>query len=249
MILVCGNGQLWLDLYLNYAVPGTTDVCADDQPTPHKQGHLTTWLRGSRINLPAGANATADWLKAANCRRAYDEVITTSTLGPSEIAWWESVLPAIGSNDGAGPTSQVLIYVAGNPFASNVNRFLTAAKANPKVFLGVEGYHQGSIYATMNDLRADELSWKTALLAQNFPMNRVVYGISASDAPQYVGSNPAYCSASTLARDADEEAIVEWMTAGCLHLFVWVPYSTERSRAMAGDAIYRGLRRRYGVAP
>lgn len=247
MILCCGTGEPWQELWPR-TIGGTTDIAADTQPVPFKQGHVRVWLRGSSAALPLGANITADWLKAPGCLRAYDEVVVNS-LSPSDVFWLESVLPAVGSNDGNGPASQVLVFLAGNPWGSYVERVLAAAAGNPKVLLGVEGYHQGAVYASMLDLRAEERAWKDRLVSRN-QMGQAVYGFSVADAPWYAGQNPAYCSSSALARDADEDAITEWLQAGCQHVFAWgLAYSTERSRWMGADAVYRGLRRRYGVSP
>jgi hypothetical protein len=232
------------------AVPFTTSVVADTQPVyPYRYGAYAVWLRGSVVTLPLGANATADWLKAPNALRAFDEVVVNG-LTAGQIAWLESVIPAVGSNDSIGPApSRVLIFVAGNPNAPYVDRLLAAAAANPRVEIGVEGYHQGLLYATYDDLRAEERAWLAKLRARGFPMARAWYGLSNADRPDYAGQNPAYDSATALARDADEDAVAEWLAAGSQHLFAWNPYQTPRSQWMAGDALIRGIRRRYGVAP
>jgi hypothetical protein len=244
-----GNGGTYQAVAAD-AVPFATSVVADTQPVyPYAYGTYAVWLRGSVVAMPLCDNATADWLKAPNALRAYDEVIV-STLTATQIACLESVIPAIGSNDSVGPApSRVLFYVAGNPNAPYVDRLLAAAAANPRVELGIEGYHQGLLYATYADVRAEERAWLAKLRARGFPMARAWYGISNADRPDYAGQNPAYDSATVLARDADEDAVAEWLAAGAQHVFVWSPYQSARSRWMAGDAVIRGIRRRYGVAP
>lgn len=155
----------------------------------------------------------------------------------------ESVIPAIGCNDGAGPESSLVLFVAGNPSAPHVDRLLAAASQNHRVVLAIEGYHQGGIYGTIDELRQEERAWLAKLQARAYPMHRVWYGISVTNAPWYAAQNPAYDSSSPLAAQVDEEAITEWLRAGCRSVFTWgIAYSSESSRWLASDAIYRAIR-------
>lgn len=246
--MTVGNGASYTALAPS-SVPFGTDLAADTQPpAPYTYGTFACWLRGSVANLPIGSNLLSDWLKAPGCLRALDEIVVT-TLSANDIANLESQIAAVGVNDGAGPPSRVLLFLAGSPGSQYVPRILAAVAGNPKVELGVEGYHQGLLYPDYDQMRTEERAWLATLQARAFPMARAWYGFSAANAAQYAAENPAYDSATPRARDADEDACTEWMVAGVDKLFVWSPYASERSRIMAGDALARAIRRRYGIAP
>lgn len=239
MIAIVGNGPGWRELLEQSPVWGVEGVVADTAPSPARQGTATVYLRGSCITLPPEYNRTADWLKAPNCRRAYDEVVFP--ISDTELEWWRAVLPAIGVNDGGGEPSEVVLFVAGDADHSNADAWVRAAAANPRVRVAVEGYHQGALYRRVDDLRANERAW-FARIQLSGVMARTWLGISASHAPWHATINPAYCSYSALAAVADEKACAEWLQAGCRDLFVWVAYSSEASRAAAADALQRALR-------
>jgi len=254
-IFSTGNGAVWNDLA---CVPGTRMRIADTIPTTL---HPWTPLCYRRISYsgPTGQGAdiigvcqvgssyAADQLKAVSCHRAFDEVVVT-TMSASDVAWWESVLPAIGSNDGAGPASSVILFVAGNPYSSYVDRFLVAAKANPKVIVVVEGMH----YESDGGDRNEEQAWLGRMRTHSFPAAQ--YGLCLNCADKVDAADKAYAASGPRARDADEAAVRDWIWSptnggGCAHVGAWTAYSSPSSLWLMGDAIFRGIRAAYGVAP
>lgn len=252
-VLAWGSGEPWESLW-GSRVAGTTGVVADSVPV---QSHVWTppvYRRGSRVHLPPGANVAADWLKQANARLGYDELLLDPLQG--ELAWWQSILPAIGCNDDpTKPPSDVLIAVqwpAPHPHQmAPLHAWLDAAYANPRVRVVVEGFHFASLYGSDYDgLRSHEREWLELLRPRG--LGRTGLLLIISDRPDL--GDAAYASCTPDPQDqkrrADEDACHEWLAAGCPVLGTWGHgYATQASRWAAADAIYRAVRKKWPSGP